>query len=87
MDTIVQSQSLRFLWLEITGRCQLECVHCYAESGPNGTHGSMSVNDWKRVIEDAASLGVSTVQFIGGEPTLHPEFISLLETATKTSGC
>jgi MoaA/NifB/PqqE/SkfB family radical SAM enzyme len=28
--------------------------------------------DWHRVIEGAARLGVGTVQFIGGEPTLHP---------------
>lgn len=64
--------SLRFVWLEITGRCQLECTHCYADSGPKGTHGRMTDIDWHRVIEDAACLGVVTVQFIGGEPTLHP---------------
>ncbi|MBA2309466.1 MAG: hypothetical protein H0W01_09270 [Pseudonocardiales bacterium] len=32
---------LRFLWLEITGKCQLACEHCYADSsGPTRTHGS-----------------------------------------------
>ncbi|PWK82464.1 hypothetical protein C8D88_11357 [Lentzea atacamensis] len=25
---------LRFAWLEITGKCQLSCTHCYADSGP-----------------------------------------------------
>ena len=25
---------LSFLWLEITGNCNLSCSHCYAESGP-----------------------------------------------------
>ncbi len=64
---------LRFLWLEITGRCQLECLHCYAQSSPRGTHGAMTRDDWFRVIDDAASLGVQDVQFIGGEPTLHPD--------------
>lgn len=62
-----------FLWLEITGRCQLECQHCYAESGPSGTHGAMSTVDWLRVLDQAAALGVQTVQFIGGEPTLRPD--------------
>lgn len=70
---------LRFLWLEITGRCQLSCVHCYAESGPQGTHGSMAVDDWRRVIDDGAALGVRMVQFIGGEPTLHPDLPCLVE--------
>lgn len=32
----------------------------------------MAVDDWRRVIEDGAALGVRMVQFIGGEPMLHP---------------
>ncbi len=39
--------------LEITGRCQLACVHCYAESGPHGTHGTMTLVDWLAVIDQA----------------------------------
>ncbi len=63
---------LSFLWLEITGRCGLSCSHCYARSGPSGSHGTMTADDWRSVISQAAGLGVSMVQFIGGEPTLHP---------------
>lgn len=70
-----------FVWLEITGKCQLECAHCYAESGPTNTHGSMTTVDWRRVIDQAAALGVSMVQFIGGEPTLHPELLGLVNHA------
>ncbi|MGW8374244.1 radical SAM protein [Streptomyces sp. ODS28] len=67
-----------FLELEITSRCQLTCTHCYAESGPTGDHGTMNGDEWRRVLSEAAELGVHTVQFIGGEPTLHPEFAELL---------
>jgi len=28
------SNATKFVWLELTGRCQLECAHCYAESSP-----------------------------------------------------
>ncbi|MEV4098147.1 radical SAM/SPASM domain-containing protein [Streptosporangium saharense] len=69
---------LRFLWLELTGKCQLECVQCYASSSPNGTDGVMTVLDWKRVIDQAAALGTSCVQFIGGEPTLHKALPDLI---------
>jgi uncharacterized radical SAM superfamily Fe-S cluster-containing enzyme len=41
------------LWLEVTGRCQLMCVHCYAASGPDGDQGDMTVADWCAVIEQA----------------------------------
>jgi organic radical activating enzyme len=70
-----------FMWLELTGKCQLECSHCYADSGPTGTHGSMTDGDWRRVIDQAADSGVSMVQFIGGEPTLHPGLPELLHYA------
>ena len=38
-------QSLSFMWLELTGKCQLACGHCYADSGPAGTHGTMTAAD------------------------------------------
>ncbi|HVK22017.1 MAG TPA: radical SAM protein [Actinokineospora sp.] len=60
-----------FVWLEITGKCQLSCSHCYADSGPQGTDGAMTPDDWGGVIDQAADLGTEMVQFIGGEPTLH----------------
>ncbi|MGH3802080.1 MAG: radical SAM protein [Pseudonocardiaceae bacterium] len=72
-----------FLWLEITGKCQLSCVQCYAESGPTGTHGSMTTADWMRVLDQAASMGVETVQFIGGEPTLHAGLPELVQHALR----
>ena len=67
-----------FLWLEITGQCQLTCGHCYASSGPDGSTGAMSTADWERVITDAAAAGVTRVQIIGGEPTMHPDLAGLI---------
>lgn len=70
------------VWLEITGKCQLTCVHCYAESAPTGRHGPLTRDDWIRIIDEAASIGVRKVQFIGGEPTLRPELPDLIGHAT-----
>jgi MoaA/NifB/PqqE/SkfB family radical SAM enzyme len=41
----------------------------------------MSVDDWRRVINEGAALGVRMVQFIGGEPTLHTDLPRLVEHA------
>lgn len=73
----------RFLWCELTSRCQLSCRHCYADSGPSGTHGSMRFTDWVRVLNQAAELGVQMVQFIGGEPTLYPDLARLVKHALR----
>ncbi|MFJ8794089.1 radical SAM protein [Streptomyces sp. NPDC102462] len=71
-----------FLELEITGRCQLTCPSlCYAKAGPTEGHGSMTADDWKRLISEAAEIGVKKVQFIGGEPTMHPDFEALVHRA------
>lgn len=76
------STATTFAWLEITGKCQLECTHCYADSGPAGTHGQMQREDWERVIDELAEAGVTMVQFIGGEPMLHPDLGALIDRAT-----
>ncbi len=72
---------VHFAWLEITGSCQLVCEHCYAESGPNGIHGTMRTEDWYRVIDELSAYGAAMVQFIGGEPTLHPDLPALIAYA------
>jgi hypothetical protein len=41
----------------------------------------MTAADWRRVLEEAAELGVRNVQFIGGEPTLYPELPELVRHA------
>jgi MoaA/NifB/PqqE/SkfB family radical SAM enzyme len=74
---------LNLLWMEITGRCQLGCVHCYAGSGPSGTHGAMTTAEWLRVIEQASELRTRHVQFIGGEPTLHPDLPTMVHHALE----
>jgi len=69
------------IWAELTGKCQLECTHCYAQSGPSGSHGKMTGQHWMNLVDDARELGASMVQFIGGEPTLHPQFPAILRHA------
>lgn len=70
-----------FLWCEITGRCSHLCVHCYSDASPAGTHGAMTEADWRRVIDQAVEVGVEMVQYIGGEPTMHPGLPGLINHA------
>lgn len=73
---------LNFLWLELTSKCNLRCVHCYADSGPQRPlYDYMTADDWSDVLGQAAQLGCRSVQFIGGEPTLYPALGTLVEQA------
>ncbi|QFZ24512.1 radical SAM protein [Saccharothrix syringae] len=62
----------------LTDKCQQRCTHCATGSSPEGTHGTMTTADWKRVLDQAAELWVRRVQFIGGEPMLHPGLAELV---------
>lgn len=78
------SNQIKFLWLELTRKCNLECIHCYENSSPRlPLHGTLSTEDWIQILEQAADLGVKKVQFIGGEPTLYRDLDQLIEKATK----
>lgn len=72
-----------FMWLEITSNCQLECSHCYADSGPGFGHGILSADQWMQALTEAANAGVQQVQFIGGEPTSHPTLPRLITYAAQ----
>ncbi len=75
---------LDFLWLEITRRCNLACQHCYTESSPAlPLTDRMTFADWCRVMDDARAAGCRRLQFIGGEPTVHPDLGRLLEHASR----
>lgn len=81
LGTCAAPGELRFVWLEVTGLCNEFCDHCYADSGPKGTHGTMTVLDWRRCIDQFADMGGRDVQFIGGEPTLYPHLPELITHA------
>ncbi len=68
------------LWLEITPRCNLNCIHCYADSAPyRQLSESLQFADWCSIIKEASQLRCDRLQFIGGEPTIHPDLANLIK--------
>jgi radical SAM protein with 4Fe4S-binding SPASM domain len=62
--------------LALTFRCQNDCVHCYA-GGPHETP-ELNTEQWKQVIDRVRDIGVFTVTFTGGEPTLREDLTELV---------
>ena len=82
----MSSGALDFISLELTPKCNLRCLHCYADSSPyRSLEGTMTYEDWKKVLVAAKERRCRKVQFIGGEPTLHPHFVRLLKFANELS--
>jgi MoaA/NifB/PqqE/SkfB family radical SAM enzyme len=83
-DTVSLSQgkNLDFLWLELTNRCNLSCIHCYTESNIHRTERDLlTAQDYESIMSQAYALGCRKIQFIGGEPQLNRDFLHLLSKA------
>lgn len=60
----------------ITNLCNLECIHCLRDKVEPKS--SISLDLFKKIIDQIAELGIERVSLTGGEPSLHPKFDSLL---------
>jgi len=68
--------------VEITDHCNLECPICIVD---NQYSNHMTIPDMQNVIDLLlkAEGTLETITFSGGEPTSHPEFIKLVDLATR----
>jgi len=69
----------------VTRRCNLKCVHCYAQATATAPEGELSLNQGLALLDDLKAFGVPVVLFSGGEPLMHPNLLTLVEHAV-TSG-
>jgi radical SAM protein with 4Fe4S-binding SPASM domain len=67
--------------LELTYRCNFECVHCY-EQGMR-EQAELSGSRWCELIDQLADLGCLWLTLTGGEAILHPEFERIYEHAIR----
>jgi PqqA peptide cyclase len=70
------------LLAELSYRCPLHCPYC-----SNPTHarndGELTTDEWRRVLCEAAKLGVLQVGFSGGEPLVRRDLAELVRGARE----
>jgi pyrroloquinoline quinone biosynthesis protein E len=66
---------------ELTHRCPLRCVYCSNPLELQVRATELSTEDWSRVFQEAAALGVLQADFTGGEPLTRPDILELIRTA------
>ena len=74
--------NVNIAWLTINRNCNLRCSWCYAQEFWNNSN-NMSYQLAKQLIDLLYQAGVRKVYFIGGEPTLHPDFFKMLTYARE----
>ncbi len=69
------------LLCELTYRCNLQCPYCYNPLDLRAYRDELTTGQWSSVLQAAADLGVIQAHFSGGEPTLRPDLVALVEAA------
>lgn len=67
---------------QITGRCNLRCIHCLSDSGDSHAP-ELDMPEIRDFLDDLAAMKVFYINVGGGEPLLHPHFFEIAEYAGR----
>jgi len=77
----VPGAPFQVVW-NITRACNLKCLHCYESAGVKDID-ELSTEEALRGIDILADAGVLILAFSGGEPTIRPDILQLIEHSSK----
>jgi len=67
----------------ITQRCNLKCIHCYAHAKARQQDNELTTDEGKALIDDLAGMGVPVLLFSGGEPLMRKDMPELAQYAVE----
>src|SRR5687768_7453541 len=70
-----QEHRLLAVMLELTYRCNLDCVFCYNDLGARGE--PLSLDRYRALLDELAAMQVLHLTLTGGEPLAHPDFFAI----------
>ena len=70
--------------LDLTYRCNEQCVHCYLD---HDDHGEMTTAEIKNLLSEMAEAGVFILTLSGGEIFMRKDFFEILEHARALTFC
>lgn len=82
IEAIRKETRLGAIDIELTKKCDLKCIYCYANAGIPHIR-EMSTQKIKAIIDEASSLGAKIINLTGGEPLLHPDFFLISDYALR----
>ena len=74
------------LTVDLTNRCNMMCDPCFMDANQVGYVHELSWDEIKEVLDNAISIKPRrqmSVQFSGGEPTMHPYFLDAVRYSRK----
>ena len=78
---------LRYLFLEITQRCNLDCLHCGSDCGKRPAPDELTTDEWLSFIDYLAARFPRRDELFlvitGGEPLCHPDLHRILDRIAR----
>ncbi|MDA8211697.1 MAG: mycofactocin radical SAM maturase [Clostridia bacterium] len=65
---------------QLTGRCNLRCIHCLADSRDESLN-ELEMDEIRDFLDDLADMKVFYINVGGGEPLLHTYFFEIMDYA------
>ncbi len=67
----------------VTRKCNLKCVHCYAQATETSGADELSTDEGKALIDDLVRFGAPVMLFSGGEPLVRKDLPELAAHAVE----
>ncbi len=82
----IQNKNLpNLMSLAVNDTCNVHCEHCsFFEAVEQPGRPSLDLGQMQQVIAQAQELGVSVINFVGGEPLLRPDLPELIRSVDKS---
>jgi len=77
---MVDERKVRSVNWHLTTRCNYNCKFCFSQKLDSEIH---DIENAKKVLNKLKSLGIEKINFVGGEPLLHPLFFDIVRLAKK----
>ena len=74
MDLMISSMKKNDIW-----NCNQKCAYCYAKDEVMSAVSELSKEEWIKVIDKLREAHIPQLTFTGGEPTLRPDLVELID--------
>ena len=77
-----ESDYLKEIWIHVTNRCNLRCIHCHLSSGLP-LEAEMTTEEIHRVVCEAEELRAKKIHISDGEPLIRKDILTILENISQ----
>ena len=81
MDEIKKIEKPSRMIIELTDRCNLNCIHCFA----NKHDEDLDYKEWQKIIQRSIDEEINSISITGGEPLMYKNFFKIFEKIAPKS--